>query len=113
MYNTATGKEVLSNMSSDDRLIGSSNLRSNQFFGQKEYFYLLLHTESNLASPKTLWNDLDVLMLKSNDTAEPSADDAAQAEVFFKFFITKIRENTAGGPETHFTANFGASFCTF
>ena len=78
-----------------DRLIWIDQLKKqSDFFRQKEQLYWLLCIESNSASQKKLEKDLDVLMRES--AADPSPDDASQAD-FFQSFSFSLRRSTRSG----------------
>ena len=79
-------------------------------------YYWLLRIDSNSTSPKNIWENLDLLLRKSDDAAAPSADDALQTEDFSKFFtdkISQIRKETDGVPDTEYASSPGASFSMF
>ena len=86
------------------------------FFRLKEQSYWLNRISSNAASSWKLWNDLDILMRKSDDDSTPSNDDARLAYNFSAFFedkITKIRIEMNTAPPVDFTTCTGSTFSSF
>ena len=85
------------------------------FSSEGEVLLVAMHREQ-LGVPKKHWEDLDLLMRKSDDAAASSADDALDAEDFSKFFTDKIsliRKEADGASDTEYANNPGASFSMF
>ena len=94
---------------------GLSDLMSRRsvFEGINKYIGPL---EQPPSSSRKLWQDLDLLMRKTDDPATQSPNDVLQAEAFSKYFIEKvdgIRQGIQGVPEPDYALSDGGSFNPF
>ena len=89
---------------------------SPSIFARKISFYWFARRASNLSSSRKLWQDLNLLMRKSDDSHSPSLSDASQAESFSKYFVDKvgqIRRAIDDVPDPDYILHSGSSINAF
>ena len=95
---------------------GLQALKSSQFIFARKQLYWSARLASNLYLSRKVWQDLDLLMRRSDDSPTPSSSDASQAESFSKYFADKvdqIRLVIDGATHPDYNMHDGSSFNAF